>query len=282
MWYRNARGEVIGAVPIPLSRRVLHSRAMALGMVRQTLVCAVVAISLPVLAGIGQAQPSASGRSGAAITPFEARKAKALLHDHLPCLGCHTLNGTGGLIGPDLTQVAARRSQAYIAAMVADPQGTVPGSLMPRVAMPDATRELLVRYLVSRADSGSLASTSGSAPTPTSVREPAASAPPDGAALYARHCAACHGERGRGDGPNAARLPVPPAAHASREVMSRRSDDALFDTIYGGGAVMNRSPRMPPYGETLSRAQIRALVRHIRTLCRCEGPGWSRDGRSAP
>lgn len=33
----------------------------------------------------------------------------------------------------------------------------------------------------------------------------------DGAQLYARHCAACHGTGGAGDGPEAARLPVPPA-----------------------------------------------------------------------
>jgi hypothetical protein len=39
---------------------------------------------------------------------------------------------------------------------------------------------------------------------------------------------------------------------------------------------MNRSPRMPAFGATLSAAEIRALVRHIRTLCRCEGPAWSR------
>jgi mono/diheme cytochrome c family protein len=41
--------------------------------------------------------------------------------------------------------------------------------------------------------------------------------------------------------------------------------------------VMNRSARMPAFGATLSAAEIRALVRHIRTLCRCEGPTWSRN-----
>jgi hypothetical protein len=59
--------------------------------------------------------------------------------------------------------------------------------------------------------------------------------------------------------------------------MSRRSDDALFDTIFAGGYIMNRSNLMPPFGETLSREQIWLLVRHIRTLCRCQGPEWARD-----
>jgi mono/diheme cytochrome c family protein len=58
--------------------------------------------------------------------------------------------------------------------------------------------------------------------------------------------------------------------------MSERSDDALFDTIFAGGYVMNRSNFMPPFGLTLSRDQIWSLVRYIRTLCACEGPAWSR------
>jgi mono/diheme cytochrome c family protein len=57
--------------------------------------------------------------------------------------------------------------------------------------------------------------------------------------------------------------------------MRARSDDALFDTIAGGGAIMNRSPRMPPFGETLSASEIRSLVAEIRRLCGCEGPSWS-------
>ena len=64
--------------------------------------------------------------------------------------------------------------------------------------------------------------------------------------------------------------------------MSARSDDDLYDTIAGGGAIMNRSPRMPAYGTTLAPAQIRALVRHIRTLCQCAGPSWSTDGAAVP
>lgn len=217
-------------------------------------------------------------RPGSArLSAFSTRKAELLLRDHLPCLGCHRLNGEGGTIGPDLSTVRERRSPAYIAAMIEDPQRVVPGSLMPRTRMPDATRLLITRYLATQP---------GTAPdaAPALAPAPALAAPvpsvppvpPDGPALYARWCASCHGATGGGDGPNAANLPVKPAAHASREAMSERPDDSLFDTIAAGGAVMNRSPRMPAFGATLSPAEIRALVRHIRSLCRCEGPAWSR------
>lgn len=194
-----------------------------------------------------------------------------MLRDRLPCLGCHKLNGEGGTIGPDLTTVRQRRSPGYITLMVADPQRVVPGSLMPRTAMPASTRDLVTRYLASLPGNAD-----GPAPV-SSAATPAPAGTPDGAALYAKWCASCHGPEGRGDGPNAANLPVKPAAHASRKAMSARPDDSLFDTIAAGGAVMNRSPRMPAFGATLSSAEIRALVRHIRSLCRCEGPGWSRN-----
>ncbi|HEX9565213.1 MAG TPA: cytochrome c [Gemmatimonadaceae bacterium] len=214
---------------------------------------------------------TAQSATPVSITPFAEQKAITLLRNHLPCLGCHMLNGEGGTIGPDLTTVRERRSPAYIAAMIADPQRLVPGSVMPRTTMPERTLDAITRYLATR--SGTAA---GDVPAPGAA--PAAPGR-DGAALYTALCAACHGASGRGDGPNAANLPVKPAQHASREAMSQRPDDSLFDTIAGGGAVMNRSPRMPAYGATLTTAEIRLLVRHIRTLCRCEGPSWSRPPR---
>jgi len=201
---------------------------------------------------------------------FSMRKAETLLKEQLPCLGCHKLKGEGGTIGPDLTTVRERRSGAYIAALIADPQRVVPGSAMPRTRMPENTRDLIARYLA--AQPGSAPDVAPGAAPP----QPATNAA-DGATLYAKWCAACHGATGRGDGPNAANLPVKPSAHASRDSMSKRPDDSLFDTIAGGGSVMNRSPRMPAFGATLSVAEIRSLVRHIRSLCTCEGPAWSRN-----
>lgn len=203
------------------------------------------------------------------LTPFQQQKARALLRDQLPCLGCHELDGSGGRSAPLLTGVGARRGATHVRGMIVDPQAHVPGSAMPRVPMSPATRELVIAYL-SRDDNGG---SHPPIPVPTSAQSPEL----DGAMLYRKWCVACHGAQGRGDGPNAPYLPVRPAVHASAAEMSRRSDDVLFDAIAGGGAVMGKSPRMPPFGATLSAAQIRALVGYIRTLCSCRGPAWSTD-----
>lgn len=207
------------------------------------------------------------------VTAFGAAKARELLQNHLPCLGCHTLEGSGGRIAPDLTTVRERRSREYIAAIIDDPQGTLPGSIMPKQTMPKATRDAVVRYLQSLPGSGS----AGAAST---VLSGTTAGDTSGASLYLRWCAACHGSSGNGDGINAPQLTVRPARHSDAGVMSSRSDDALYDTIAGGGSIMNRSPRMPAFGETLSPTEIRALVAYIRELCDCEGPLWSRDGGS--
>lgn len=233
------------------------------------------AAGVAALAALPAAAPAArhapAPQPAAAPTPFERRKIEALLRDQLPCLGCHALGPTGGgRLGPDLADVLRRRSAAYVAAIVDDPQRVVPGTSMPRTPMPPATRALLVRYLTAGA-------AAAAAPTP---RAAVAGADGDtsGARLYARFCAGCHGARGGGDGPNARYLPVPPAVHASRAAMAARTDDRLFDAIAAGGAPLDRSARMPAFGETLAPGQIAALVRHIRVLCGCEGPRWSTDG----
>lgn len=231
--------------------------------------CWMVLLAIVVAGRAASAQAGAGRAASDGLTPFARSKAEALLRDRLPCLGCHTLGGKGGTLAPELSTVSQRRPPEYIARMVADPQATVSGTVMPHTPMPAEWRTLIIRYL-----GGQTSENAGSARVP-------AVPPADtgGAVLYSRFCAGCHGSGGKGDGPNARALPVPPARHASREAMSARPDDSLYDTIAGGGAIMNRSPRMPAYGTTLSPPQIRALVRHIRSLCQCAGPAWSTDGR---
>ena len=210
-------------------------------------------------------------------TPAQNKKALELLRRQLPCLGCHELAGDGGRIGPSLTDVGQRRDAFYIKAIIEDPQRVVPGAAMPKVLMPPATRDLIVSYLTHSTYPQTAAAAPGPARAPSALSTP--KAPLTGVALYARWCSSCHGPAGAGDGPNAKFLPVRPAVHASAAQMSSRSDDALFDAIAGGGTVMGKSARMPPFGATLSPTEIRSIVAHIRTLCACAGPAWSLDGR---
>ncbi|MCY7380014.1 MAG: hypothetical protein LH467_11855, partial [Gemmatimonadaceae bacterium] len=90
-----------------------------------------------------------------------------------------------------------------------------------------------------------------------------------------------HGASGEGDGWNARYLPVQPTAHADKAYMSTRTDGALLDGIHGGGRILNRSNRMPPFGESFTRAQLRELVGYLRVLCDCAGPSWSRPQAGA-
>lgn len=213
----------------------------------------------------------------APISAFAKLKAERMLRERLPCLGCHTLDDAGGQIGPDLSTVGLRRDAAYIAAMIADPQRHVPGSAMPRTPMPAETRALIASYLATRRRASAAApraTNMASIASPTAALTAGAVNAP---ALYARWCSACHGATGLGDGPNARYLRKRPPAHANAAAMSVRPDDALYDVISSGGGILDAASWMPPFGATLTRAEILALVAHIRTLCNCQGPDWSRD-----
>lgn len=212
------------------------------------------------------------------LSAFAQREAESLMRDKLPCLGCHRLGREGGRIGPDLSNVRERLQPAYIHAMISDPQHAAPGTIMPRTPMPTRTLELVATYLATRQPART---DSASAPRYLSLVDNAPIAPTSattGPALYQQICANCHGTAGKGDGWNARYLPVRPTMHADATYMSSRPDGTIYDGIAAGGAILNRSNRMPAFREMLSRAEIRSLVAYIRALCGCEGPAWSRDG----
>jgi mono/diheme cytochrome c family protein len=217
------------------------------------------ALAASVLLCAGQLAAQQPG--SAPLSPFQRAKAEALLEGKLPCLGCHALNGRGGRIGPDLSGVGARLDPARIRAQIMQPVG-----IMPRVVLPASTLELVVAYLSEQRSAAT------APPLDVPRTSPAGS---EADRLYGVHCAACHGTRGAGDGWNAPYLDRPPARHADARAMSARTDDRLFDGIHAGGGILGGTPRMPPFGGSLSTQQIRLLVGYIRELCRCRQPAWA-------
>ena len=208
------------------------------------------------------------------LTLFEITKAESLLQNKLSCLGCHAVNGTGGKIGSDLTNVGNRLHPFYLLKMIEHPNQIVTDSVMPTIPMPPSQKHLIINYLTqSRANSHDqeyLPLTSLPLIAYNDLERPDQ--------LYGKYCSACHGSSGKGDGFNASFLRDKPADLSDAAVMSKRPDDTLFDGIYAGCYILDKSNLMPPFGLTLSHEEIRSLVAHIRTLCQCEGPTWLNDG----
>ncbi|MFQ5441827.1 MAG: c-type cytochrome [Thermodesulfobacteriota bacterium] len=100
-------------------------------------------------------------------------------------------------------------------------------------------------------------------------------APAEGAPArenYGFYCAQCHGFEGRGDGPNATESqPVDPRDHTSVYDMRKLTDAEIIEVIKNGGSATSKSTLMPPFVNTLTDKEIRALKVFVRSLCKCEG-----------
>ena len=79
-------------------------------------------------------------------------------------------------------------------------------------------------------------------------------------AIYMDKCANCHGEKGLGDGPEAAMYDVQPSNLADAHMMSEMTDGEIFWKIGEG------SKPMPSFKKQLSDEQRWQLVNYLRTL----------------
>lgn len=96
--------------------------------------------------------------AAAPATPAQAEGAQ--LFQAKACVSCHRIEGTdaGGMLGPDLTHIASRRTLAAgtlpntpeaMRSWIADPQAHKPGSNMPKVTLSENELARLVDYMES-------------------------------------------------------------------------------------------------------------------------------------
>lgn len=83
-----------------------------------------------------------------------------------------------------------------------------------------------------------------------------------GAVVYAENCAACHGETGAGDGPQAAEMGLEPQDLSDAAHMVTRSDEALYSMISTGGMVGETHA----FSTALEIDDLRAVTQYTRTL----------------
>lgn len=200
------------------------------------------------------------------ISEFQSNKVKRLLDEYFPCLGCHELNGTGGKIGPSFDNVGERLTDGFIKMAIEMPHMVIPESIMPKTKIDPAILPLVQSYLANQKSNEKTDYLNLTQNPPYPITD-----------LYIGQCSSCHGLSGNGNGFNAQYLIVKPGDLTDGKKISQRPDDTLFDTIYGGGRIMNKNHFMPAWGEKISREEIASHVLKIRQFCECEPPDWSRD-----
>ena len=88
-----------------------------------------------------------------------------------------------------------------------------------------------------------------------------------GAQLNAQYCVRCHDPEST---PlrvsNMDNLSVKPHPFTDGETLNKMTDADLVAIISHGGPALNKSPQMPPWGYTLSKSDIAALVSYIRAV----------------
>ena len=87
--------------------------------------------------------------------------------------------------------------------------------------------------------------------------------------LYRTYCTQCHGSQGNGKGINVRDMSVQPRDHTDAKAMSARSDQDLVKVIKEGGAAINKSVLMPPWGDVFSDEEVNDLAQYLRKVCNC-------------
>lgn len=179
------------------------------------------------------------------------------------CIGCHSVGGKGGNIGPALDEVGLRRSPEWIMQHFRDPQTVSPGTVMPGFGFTETEARALTDFLLHLRE-GNLASTLPSVMSPIER----------GREVYRKYgCAGCHGSEGKGGVPN-------PNSKTAEQVPGLTyvadgyTKDELKERIFKGQreipAMDAKRPSpplyMPAWGAVIKDAELNDLVAYLISL----------------
>ena len=88
-----------------------------------------------------------------------------------------------------------------------------------------------------------------------------------GSILADKYCNRCHDPESSAERvSNLDNLEVKPHAFTEGDTLNKMSDADLTSIILHGGPALNRSALMPPYGNTLTAVDVRALIAYMRAV----------------
>jgi sulfur oxidation c-type cytochrome SoxX len=202
--------------------------------------------------------PSAVSPAATGTVPVPSGQSASVIHgaqvfNANNCAACHRVSGTGGTIGPDLSNEATRnRSRDWLIAQIQNPKAHNPSSIMP--PYPGISKKDLndlVDYLLSLGTKSAGISMYWAVAVTNSSTNAA-----QGARVFnANNCAVCHRINGVGGtiGPD-----------LSNEATRNRSRDWIITQIRNPAA-HNPSTSMPAYSG-ISDSDLNALVDYLLSL----------------
>ena len=88
-----------------------------------------------------------------------------------------------------------------------------------------------------------------------------------GSQLNDQYCSRCHNQESTPERvSNYDNLEVKPHPFTEGDTLNKMSDADVTAIISHGGPALNKSPLMPPYGYTLTKSEIQALIAYIRMV----------------
>ncbi|MDH5346483.1 MAG: c-type cytochrome [Nitrospira sp.] len=177
------------------------------------------------------------------------------------CLGCHTIEENGKLIGGPQSAALQKSGQRYdkdwLFRFGLNPQDFVPHS---GEFLADATEPQLravIGYLMVQGVSDFQYY------EPWTSSEFSKADAGRGKTLYKEYCAQCHGFTGKGDGPAASGLEPKPAIHANMP-FDKLPVDYLYTVINHGGVAIGKSPNMPYWGVTIGQQGVADVIAYLK------------------
>ena len=210
------------------------------------------------------------------VTKFEVAFGGAAYKAHA-CLGCHTIEENGKLIGGPQSAALQNAGQRYnmdwLYRFGQNPQDFI---IHTGEFLADATDPQL------RAVIGFLAVQGVKDFTyyePWASPEFTNASVERGKTLYKEYCAQCHGFTGKGDGPAASGLEPKPAIHANMP-FEKLPMEYLYNVINHGGVAVGKSPNMPYWGLTIGQQGVADVIAYLKATFKGVPEMAATSGRS--
>ncbi|MBV8273947.1 MAG: c-type cytochrome [Verrucomicrobia bacterium] len=185
------------------------------------------------------------------------------LFEQKGCIGCHSVAGKGGNVGPALDDVGLRRSPDWMVQHFRDPKVVSPGSVMPQFGFTEDEARALTDFLVQLSEQK------------VAMSLPSALGPVErGHEVYRKYgCAGCHGADGKGGVPNPNSKTAELVPDLIRVAEGYTKDELKDRILKGQREIATLDPKRPPpplympaWAGTIKDSEVDDLVVYLLSL----------------